>query len=641
MSTVSRKDWEDALYELAVKASNKWLDEMSTKPTDVAVDENGAIRVRDKVFDRLLDKYKYGSFNKYQLDEVNNLDPSKTWKWVLNDYPDPSIAVKEAKAKDFLPLVAQHAEPDSSWYDRSAQNLKLRASEPPFNYPYTKEGFAEFLGEMAKQQEQADRADVVAEMREQKLGIPGTGIEFGPRGSAYWLGTVASPSATEAIENAVVNGDNLSATDAALLSGIDYLSNVAEWEMPSVNVVKNPVVNASIGAALQGAAELGRQFGKTAVNDSLVVDPNAAIFAAGAGATKPVLVRGAQGIVTQVPGAGPAQFSRGIMKSMKAGDPMDVERRNLEKVFRGYNKHVDERKKAAEYLKNAVDNGVTFSDDQLMEIYEIAKGNKLDALKSVPEKARLLGVKKDPVTGKFDVDEVLREYDKRPLRGYRYDENGMPVRVDNVAKIVEKDPSSYYGSGFKEGARYLGPEEEAAFAAQFPARITNEADKSGARTAGILTGGFLGGLGSKVEPTFKIYKWGMPPKSKSYEEYKDTPWYQAMDEDKRKLFDKAFKDVKKKDVKSGTTGPSTKSILGTAADYIDTGRMLLSATHPAVAVGEDLRKSSDELAKDIANSRGSAFATRFPLYWIARGGNYLHAADLLRELDRRLNGNKE
>ena len=565
MSKVSRTDWEDSLYELAVKASKKWLDEMGSVPGAV-VDEKGAAGVRDAVFDLLMDKYKFESFDSSALDEVRKLDPSKTWKWAINDWPDPSIAAKAAEAKDYLPIVTQYAEPDSSWLDRSAANLKLLATQQPYNFPYTKEGLADFLKEIAKHQQEADKADIAAEMREQKLGIPYTDIEFGPRGSAYWLGAVAAPSATEAIDNAVANGTDLTPEQARYLAGLDVLSNTAMWELPGLNLFpSNALINGTTDAILQGVVEGARQLGKTKIDSSTVADPNMALIASAAGMTKPLTVRGAQSIVSQFPGAGPAQFSRGIMRSMKAGDPMEIERNKLASDVKKFNSIITARRK-----KNIVEEEIRKIAEEFggkvgpeINYANIADANR--ATKILPDvrlKAKLLGVAPYE-DGTYDVREILHAYDKEPR-----------VRVmwgnDNYYKMKSDLPDSWLDQAARQkgekvpkaGFRWLDPEDEDLYSKLFGARYSYLDNESMARTAGNRVGDLLGLVGTRLEPTAKFTS-VFPPKSGSYKNYKDTDWYQAMDEDKQKLFDKAFKDAQKRDY--------------------DTQKMLLLVTNPTSA----------------------------------------------------------
>lgn len=500
-----RQEWEDAIHDAAVSAAAEWRKYVTDNGYEVT--DAGEQNAYEKIFAKLMQEYPYESVKNDDMLKLMNIPSDRIWKWSLAGGNDPRIKQREENLEKFLPLVMGAAQPGQDWVNMGSDALKLIAAEK-YGYDYTKEGFGKFLKKMGEAQEDFDRAQVNREMREQPLGIPGTNIEFGPKGSAYILGSLTSPSATKAIDNAVATGGDLTAGQAAALTGLDVGTNTAMFAVPSASIFKSaPFLNGLLNSGLQAGAEGVRQYAAPLIDGNLVADPTQIGIAGAAGATRPFIVGAFQGATARVPGRQAMQFSRGVGKATRAGNPAMQERDNLYSQVLEYNKMLQNGElKAGERVVN------------------LAEENKLKGAFAFREKMNRLGIQPTK-NGTYKAEDVLKVYDRQPVRLVTITEEGV-APSDNVVKVGENQV-------------LLTPEKTRIYEQLFGAKIADEAEKTPFMKLGINAGRILGDFGGRVEPVIKTVR----PSAfmQIPDDYKNTAWYAKLTPEQKKLYDEAMK----------------------------------------------------------------------------------------------------
>ena len=224
-------------------------------------------------------------------------------------------------------------------YEKEDPNMNLAAE-----FGYSREEFPEFLEKIRKYQTDYDRAKLWEEYKK-KSG------DFN-----YTLDNLLYPSAMQELQNAVLTGEGSEDT-VDKLAKMDKAANLATAAMPSVRFVKSPLTNGFLQALSQGLAEAGRQGLKTGLSTTgQEFNMGPVVGGTVAGSTAPGMIGSARQILSQFQGKGARDFSRGLQKVTRYGDPVNLERLNLEDLLNRYNKFSHEQNKAVGQLEEAFKN---------------------------------------------------------------------------------------------------------------------------------------------------------------------------------------------------------------------------------------------------------------------------------------------
>ena len=496
MAEISQKDWLDAIEDAAMRAADARVEYNraigAMKNTDA---EEAASKYFDSYVKRLKKLVPFDGVKGSDLDELYGFKGDSMMKWVDGNFngPSPRETAKQIEASKFLPLLQGVAKEGDDWMGMGATRLKGAAAELGYN-PGTQEGFQEFLDKLGEYQQEYDRSKLVKEMQADPAYIP-TALFY--------------PKLVEGIENAVATGSDLSKEDAIKLGALDAGTNAAIFLAPSATILKSrPLLNGAIDAGIQGGVELGRQYGAQAIDPSLTPDASQAVFAASAGATRPVAIGTLSGATAQVPGQAWQQFSRGVMKSTRAGNPVWQERDQVFNLVKEYNKRL---------LKGELKAGQEVSFMNLGDARRFASINK------VPQMAQELGIKANK-NGTYSAKDILKAYDKKPIVAMQVTDNGV--------QKVDATPLSVGDNEF-----VLNSGNEAAYSSLFPAKFVDEQQRSPAMSRGYKTGRVLGDFGGRFEPMLKITSYTDVKEP----DYKKSSWYKNMSEESRKIVDQAFR----------------------------------------------------------------------------------------------------
>lgn len=540
MAGIRRADWEDIIHETALNAADAWRKWVEgpgqTKSSDEA--EKG---VYEKIFNRLQDEYPYEGATMDTMVALNDYKPETVWRWVINGTTDPRKERAALEASKFLPYLMGN---DKDWTKQSAKALQEMATND-LKYPYTKEGYAQFLRELGAQQLMADRAKLLDDMR---------------GGADYYYLQAVTPSLVEEVENAVAEGRDVPAGTAAKLFGLDLATDAAIGLTPSLEAVKaRPVLNSIVTGGLQGGEELLRQLAKTGVSENLVPDMAAPMMASTMGMTRPGMVGTTQAAASRFTGPEAQNFSRGVMKALKAGDPMDIEERRLRKTAERYNlinKQIgnwngnwngyvknflkyhspsDEltrmRPMEEHALKQAVDDLTSMGNMEeraLKQAVNVAEGNRNLATNRMPDMAKALGVTPEK-DGTYDVAKLIGAYNRQP-KYYQKLNRGKVENIYPPEYLVKDNPE----------VLWLTKDTEPLFKANFPAKYSYEDAESKARKAGYVIGSLLGDVGSRIEPMIKANPLNGLGRD-FVRPYKKEAWYRKLDAEQRKVIDDAMK----------------------------------------------------------------------------------------------------
>lgn len=518
MEKFNRNDWEKSLSDAVIRAVDARRDYGQSIGEKHRDDQN------DVWFKQYLSKIKtempFEDFDENDFARLEKFKGEDMFRWLDRNFggKSPREVEKTEDAEKFLPLIAGANNYGRNWYSMSETELKGIGRDLGYDVS-TKEGFAAFLKKIGEYQQDFDKAQNVADMKNAKLGIPGTNIEFGPKGSAYILGSLVSPSATREIENAVATGEGGDAGTVAALTGLDAGANSLIFGAPGLsatgrtapfmNIVTkgNKVATPVADAVLQGVIEGGRQAGKQGISETgQEFDPTAAILATSIGATRPSLVGGASTALRTVPGPQANQFSRGVMMATRSGNPAWLERDGIESIVKDFNK----RMLAGEY---AAGRSATMP---------LGESKNFLATNKVPEMAKFFGVKAEK-DGTYDVAKILNEYDKKLVQAVEANAEGVVVPTSNGIA--------------KEGEFLITPENESVYRQLFGAKVEDEMGRNAWRNAGYATGRILGDVGGRVEPAIK----GNPLNGEKLLDKKEREWQKRLSAESRKIIDAAIK----------------------------------------------------------------------------------------------------
>lgn len=513
MAGIRQVDWEDIIHETALNAADAWrkyLEDNGSK-----VDDAGEKNTYEKVFNRLMQEYPYEEATMDTMKALYDYKPETVWRWVINGTTDPRKEREALEASKFLPYLMGH---EKDWTKTPTKALQEMATND-LKYPYTKEGYAQFLRELGAQQEKADRAQVLKELR----SMP-----------QYYAALAAYPSLVEAIDNAVATGEDLDDAEIAKLIGLDAGVDMAQVIAPGMGdavYVKNPVLNSGIGAGIQGIAEIVRQYGKQGIDGELRADMTAPVMATTLGATRPGMVGTAQMYASKFQGPAAQNFSRGVMRALKAGDPMDIEEKRIAETAKLYNQLLGSgnRQKAEQIALEEAENSGSWAPFQTTGEYMvntgIAKGNRILGAGKIKQIAEALGVKPDRA-GYYNVDELLKAYRKTPNQTIRVSMGDASVAepvLESTDKIIQ-----------------LTPKQKELYSANLPAKYSFEDAESKARSAGLILGKILGDYGSRIEPVMKANPFNV---GRDYiRPYQKESWYLKLSPEQRKVIDDAMKE---------------------------------------------------------------------------------------------------
>ena len=531
----------------------------------------------------LIKKYPYQDsdefFNSFNI--LKNTPSSTIASWLMggngyNDAYDPKKVKEKADLEKFLPLIAGIAEPKKDWLSTNGEALRDKAAE----FGYSREEFPEFLEKIRKYQTDYDRAKLWEEYKK-KSG------DFN-----YTLDNLLYPSAMQELQNAVLTGEGSEDT-VDKLAKMDKAANLATAAMPSVRFVKSPLTNGFLQALSQGLAEAGRQGLKTGLSTTgQEFNMGPVVGGTVAGSTAPGMIGSARQILSQFQGKGARDFSRGLQKVTRYGDPVNLERLNLEDLLNRYNKFSHEQNKAVGQLEEAFKNARPLiselranypnitAEEITQELLPLMNGipesKALDMIKRamLPEEYKQLAVYPlDEVTdlginpkverilnylghgytdseGKVLVDKVMNAYDQPVASITVLDGGHLKPASDAVinknqklAKLAGLDNILEVRRTVKPNSSYLSKEKLDQFQQLFPAQAAEAFNKkTRAYTAGEVIGNILQTAGGRVEPTIKVNPFG----SQKFPEadYKEQSWYRKLKEnnpDAAKILEEALK----------------------------------------------------------------------------------------------------
>ena len=547
MNKLSRQEWENALEKMAVSAGKAWLEDMHSMEWYEA-NELGQKGVHDAVLERLMKEYPYETVTNA---DIKGLEKTKALDWAnfINKVgPDPRVIRDKAEFDKYLPLLKGVAEEGKDWYSMGGNALKYKAAKE-FGFPFTKEGFDEFLLNLGKYQTMYDRAQLVKEM----------GDEYPVRST---IAKLLFPTAYRGIENAVADPDNsdLSAAQAAGLTGLDGLVDVGQFLAPSVQMpgsffVRRPMMNATADAILQGVYEAGRQAGGESIAD---VEPdyvNVPLATVTAGATRPGLIGTTQQMLSGFTGPNATSFRRGIVASTRAGNPVVQERQALEDGIDLYNSLLKREanlakggSKPAEIVLDLPEKkkiGSAETADKLRGVLDPLKG-KVEVKRTVlPDGSISTDFIKGaaPESGTIDKEKLLALYDQL-YPGFKGTlKNGKVTISDDIGNVsVKGDPGN--SASFTKINQFLTPKTEEILRSVIPSKMAELEGMNKWYRGGMKVGTALGDIGGRVEPVIKVNPLNPfvsnSPVSDRADAYKETQWYKRLSDESKAIVDAAF-----------------------------------------------------------------------------------------------------
>jgi len=509
--------------------------------------------------------YPYDSVTLDDLSAIKNYDANKMSEYLLQfglsnrQAMSPTEHKEHLKAADILPLLNGVAKEDGDWTSVGVDSLKRFGLQHDYDIK-SKEGFAKLLSDIGEQQVNYDRAKVAKELQDWPM---------------YWPTKVVYPSMMQEAENAIMTGGDFDAADAAKMGILDAGTNTAMLWAPSMKIAASPVANNMINAGAQMGAEAVRQGLEQGLSDNgQEIDIAPILFAGTAGATRPALVGGIQQKASQFEGETAKQFSRGLSKATRTGDPSAIEREELVKKLKIYNSLVARVKVAQEATKKATGSNKVVSTSPSDVYASIAKAN------DIPQISKLFGVplNKDytinakkvlaqydkPTVSTFEINEAgnvvpaVRPYDPRhnfvgkaPVDDFVIDKKGNLVATENalsrgqgIAQFPDGNPApvnikpkEIYPNQFE-----LDANTNDLYHSLFPHRYADVmAGTPRAFKVGMGVGNVASDIGGRFEPTFKLGADWVPKYEKTY---KDEQWYKDLKKNNpraRKIIDEAFK----------------------------------------------------------------------------------------------------
>ena len=557
MADITRKEYFDIVEGAAERFAKAYMqinkDVRGSQGDRWLADHPYMEKEKQEEFEKLLRKiYDSEKPNADSLYRLANFSDKEGAAWLADDLHgySPEQKAKSVEAAKFIPLLYGAAQPGEDWYSRGVLDLKNKAVEEKLGYDVsTKEGFKEFLDKLSEYQQEYDRAQNLKEFQDQM-------------GLAYWPTKLAYPSMMTEGENAIMTGEGGDAETLSNLGALDALTNVGIVAAPSMKLMNGPVRNGIANAILQGFIEGERQ-GATEVlsKTGQEADVMPVIGASTMGATRPMAVGAAAQYVSKIPNREATSFARGITRSQKAGNPVVMERGDIENLFKNFNSKYDAYKtaeKEAQQVEKAapiIDKILKAQGDEeaMQQLTKLAKAREQgkhvpttmetpaewvsssDDLYKAKQILDLFGMKDDvPI----DIPTVMANYDK-------------PVRIHRIVSTGKKEavPFEGYGAAPWVGAgdaRVLTQKNLQTYQNLFPEKWAAEAERNKWMDMGLKTGEVLGDLGGRFEPAFKLggstlRDIGSEKKTKEYER---QPWYKDLKKNNpeaAKIIEEAFK----------------------------------------------------------------------------------------------------
>ena len=527
----------------------------------------------EKYYNALLKKltaqYPYASVTNRDIEDLQAFGAKPTMLWLDYGQSSPRDKAKAEELEKILPLLYGMSTDGKDWYNSGVEELRYKANELGFDAE-NKEDFAKFLKKLADYQTQFDRAQNLADFRNDM-------------GALYWPSKFAMPSFMQEGENAIATGEGGDPDKMYKMLGTDMLANGMIVKAPGMFKFANQYANGFSGAALQAAVEAARQGAKAGLSETGQEFEFTPVVAAGTmGATRPAVVGGVQRFAGQFPGATMKDISRGIGKATRAGNPVANEREALAKMLEDYNKLTMEQSyklssaqntlnDLSASIKNFAEKSIqTVGKDEAKKLLlglidDIPEGRARQEAIEIVSKAlknetppvslvsptanyerlaktnkannvlKLFGISKD-AEGKIPVNQVLEKYDLPTKTVYTATPDGV--------KLASTKGVSAPGLG---RSVLLGLENGYTYKSLFPAKYADEAANNLATRIGLKIGQGFGELGSRVEPTLKVNPFTLTDKLDDKLRYEEMPWYSELDESKpeeaivKKIIDEAMK----------------------------------------------------------------------------------------------------
>lgn len=542
MEKMTKGTWEELLQKAALEAARERVKyNVKNKYGRSDGDER---KYFEKYLRQLMKELPYETASNDDIELVTGFGAEPLFKWFDFGGISPRDNAKRIEASKILPVLTGVAKEGEDWMslprgkmDELAVSMGYKPGDPAER--------GAFYDKIRQYQTDLDRARIAKEMQDSP---------------EHLAASLVYPALTEGIDNAVATGGDLSPAQAVGLGALDFGINGAMMSIPGLrmgfggksvgdnvfrgskaifefNPTSKDILNAVLQGGSQAAAEMGRQVAKGVIDDELEASYAAPLAAGTLGATTPGLVGLGAGFASKFGPTG-REISRGINKTVRAQNPMLVERQNLANTVKAYNAlqdKVEQDKKWFDVAKEIRDVAIAKAGgDEAMvpnldfykssvssAPYPLEKAAEILRTQDFPKAAEILKVNpgKD---GKYSAMDILNAYDREPVKFLEIDDAGKYRAVD---KLSEGD-----------SRLALGPSNEQAYAQAFPARYADLLERTPNIEKGIAIGNFLQDLGSRIEPTIKSSVNAIKTPS-----YKDAPWYRKLDPERRRIIDEAYR----------------------------------------------------------------------------------------------------
>ena len=535
--------WEELLHKAALEAARERVKyNVKNKYGRSDGDER---KYFEKYLRQLEKELPYETASNEDIELVTGFGAEPMFKWFDFGGISPRDNAKRIEASKILPYLTGVAKEGEDWMGLPRGKMDELAIEMGYKPGDPAERGA-FYDKIRQYQTDLDRAKIAKEMQDSK---------------AHLAASLVYPSLVEGIDNAVATGGDLSYGQAVGLGLLDAGINGAMMSIPGLrmglgrkgaadnvfrgsravfefNPTSSDILNAVLQGGSQGAAEMGRQIAKGVIDDELEGSYVAAPLAAATlGATTPGLVGIGAGVASKFGPTG-REISRGINKTVRAQNPMLVERQKLANTVKAYNALQDKIEKdkgwfdVAKELRDyalakaggdeaMVPNLDFYKSAVSTAPYPLEKAAEILRTQDFPKAAELLKVNPGK-NGKYSAMDILNAYDREPVKFLEMSNDGKYRAVDRLSE--GNSPIA------------LGPSNEQAYAQAFPARYADLLERTPNIERGIAIGNVLQDFGTRIEPTIKSSVNAISTPS-----YKDAPWYKKLDPERRRIIDEAYK----------------------------------------------------------------------------------------------------
>ena len=536
--------WEELLQKAAIEAARERVKyNVKNKYGRSDGDEK---KYFEKYLRQLMKELPYETASNEDIELVTGFGAEPMFKWFDFGGISPRDNAKRIEASKILPVLTGVAKEGEDWMSLPRGKMDDLAISMGYK-PGDPEERGAFYDKIRQYQTDLDRAKLAKEMQDTP---------------EHLVASLVYPSLTEGIDNAVATGGDLSMGQAVGLGALDAGINGAIMSIPGLrmgfggksvgdnvfrgsravfefNPTSKDILNAVLQGGSQAAAELGRQVAKGVIDDELEASYAAPLAAGTLGATTPGLVGLGAGFASKFGPTG-REISRGINKTVRAQNPMLVERQKLGNTVKAYNALQDkiaQDKKWFDVAKEIRDVAIAKAGgDEAMvpnldfykssvssAPYPLEKAAEILRTQDFPKAAEILKVEagKD---GKYSAMDILNAYDREPVKFLEIGDDGKYRAVDKLSEGNWNSPLA------------LGPSNEQAYAQAFPARYADLLERTPNIEKGIAIGNFLQDLGGRIEPTIKSSVNAIKTPS-----YTDAPWYRKLDPERRRIIDEAYR----------------------------------------------------------------------------------------------------